>query len=108
MTIDVLGAAYDITVKSAQEDAYLKNADGYCDKTTRKIVVKVKDDDCELGDFERYQKRVMRHEIIHAFLFESGLDENWAHQPGHDETYVSWIAGQFPKLQTAFEQAGAL
>jgi hypothetical protein len=43
----------------------------------------------------------MRHELIHAFLFESGLDCcSWADK----EEIVDWIAIQFPKLQNVFEQ----
>lgn len=42
------------------------------------------------------EKRVMRHEIIHAFFYESGLDveSSW----GTDGTLVDWIALQFPKV----------
>ena len=50
--------------------------------------------------------KVKRHEIIHAFLFESGLAENsaWA----QNEEMVDFFAIQFPKLLKAFETAGAL
>ena len=50
--------------------------------------------------------KVKRHEIIHAFLFESGLAENsnWA----QNEEMVDFFAIQFPKLLKAFEQADAL
>lgn len=51
----------------------------------------------------------MRHEIIHAFLFESGLSENFTHpEYGHDETYVDWIASQFPKMCEVFKEVGCL
>lgn len=108
MKIDVLGTAYTITEASQEEDKLLKTCDGYCDKTIKKIVVLKMPDDNELGDFALYQKKLLRHEIIHAFLIESGLQENWTHEDGHDETYVDWIAAQFPKLQKAFEEGGAL
>ena len=68
-----------------------------------------KDEGSELDDFEWYRKKVLRHEIIHAFLYESGLHENWTHpQYGHDETYVDWIALQFDKLLKAFKEAGTI
>lgn len=108
MKIDVLGTKYTVTVTTAQKDPFLLCCDGYCDKTTKQIVVKAKDDDNELGNHDVYLKKVKRHEIIHAFLFESGLHENWTHGQGHDETYVDWIAVQFPKLMTAFKAVDAL
>ena len=107
-TINVLGTEYTIEIKTAEEDALIKECDGYTDKTTKRIVVTAQSPDCDLEDFESYQKKVTRHEIIHAFLFESGLHECWTHKGGHDETYVDWIAVQFPKLLKAFEEADAL
>lgn len=81
--------------------------DGYCDKSTHKIVINTENGDLE--DFPRYQKQCLRHEIIHAFMFESGLGANWEHKPiGQEETTVDWIAVQFPKLLEVFEKAGAL
>lgn len=109
MKIDVLGTMYTVIIASEKEDSYLENCDGYCDKTSKKVVVKDKDDDCELDDFDVYKKTCLRHEIIHAFLFESGLHNNFKHdQWGHDEMMVDWIATQFPKLYKAFEDADAL
>lgn len=109
MTVNILGTNYSVYDRSEKEDKYLKDCDGYCDKTTKEIVVKTEGEDCELGDFEVYRKKVLRHEIIHAFLFESGLHENFRHSEfGHDETYVDWIAAQFPKMVQAFREVGAL
>ena len=106
MKIDILGTKYAIYERSKEQDSFLNNCDGYCDKTTKEIVIIKQSKDSELGDWEVYRRKILRHEIIHAFLFESGLHENWEHkQYGHDETYVDWIAVQFPKMQKAFEQA---
>lgn len=109
MKIDVLGTKYTVTVTTAQKDPFLLNCDGYCDKTTKQIVVKAKDNENELGNYDVYLKKIKRHEIIHAFLFESGLHENFNHKEwGHDETMVDWVAVQFPKLMTAFKAADCL
>ena len=109
MKIDVLGTKYTIQVLSAAKDSMLNTCDGYCDKTTKRIVVKAKDDGADLGNFEVYLKKVKRHEIIHAFLFESGLHENFKHDEwGHDETMIDWFAVQFPKLTAAFKAADCL
>lgn len=110
MKINVLGTDYEISFRSKEEDEILKNrdCDGYCDKTSKLIVV-TKDNE-ELGDFEYYQKKILRHEIIHAFMFESGLGVNWQHaeQWGHDETHIDWFAIQSPKLFEAFKIANAM
>ena len=109
MTVNILGTVYSVYARSEEEDKYLKDCDGYCDKTTKEIVVKAESEDCDLGDYEVYRKKVLRHEIIHAFLFESGLHENFRHSEfGHDETYVDWIAVQFPKMIAAFTEVDAL
>lgn len=107
MIVDVLGTKYSIYYKSPSEDKSLKECDGYCDKSAKKIVVTTENIDLE--DFQQYQKQCLRHEIVHAFMFESGLGADWEHKPiGHEETTVDWIAFQFPKLLKAFEKVGAL
>ena len=47
-------------------------------------------------------------EIIHAFMFESGLGYSWQHAEefGHDETTVDWFARQFAKIHKAFVEWG--
>lgn len=109
MKVNILGAEYTILEQSDSENSKLIDCDGYCDKTSKTIVVSTKSANCDLEDYAVYQKKVKRHEIIHAFLFESGLHENWKHDTwGHDETYVDWIAVQFPKLLEVFKAADAL
>ncbi len=109
MTVKILGAKYTIEEHAKSEDTYLKDCDGYCDKTAKLIVVTKKPDNCELIDFERYRKKVMRHEIIHAFLYESGLHENFEHPTfGHDETFVDWVAVQYPKMLKVFKKVGCI
>jgi predicted SprT family Zn-dependent metalloprotease len=55
------------------------------------------------------QKEVMRHEIVHAFLYESGLGYS-THIPNCawavNEEMVDWIAIQTPKMAKVFKQAG--
>lgn len=105
--INVLGTIYTITESNADKDPHLAECDGYCDKTTKKIVITEKGTDCNLGNWQWYQNKVTRHEIIHAFMFESGLHENFKHTEwGQDETTVDWFAVQFPKIAVAFQKAG--
>lgn len=106
-TVDVLGTTYTIEYKEIKEDAFLEDVDGYCDHTAKLIVIKSENNN-NLKDFARLQRKNLRHELIHAFLGESGLQANFQHanQFGHDETMVDWFAIQFPKLQKIFRELG--
>lgn len=105
--LNILGTEYTLCLATEQEDPKLKRIDGYCDKTSKRLVVAEKADDSDLDDFAVYQRKCIRHEIIHAFLIESGLHENFTHpEYGHDETYVDWIAAQWPKMAAVFKEAG--
>lgn len=108
ITVNILGTRYSYYERTLAEDEYLKHCDGYCDKTSKTIVVRT-DLTSDLNDIEVYRKKVIRHEIIHAFLNESGLVENWEHkQWGQDETFIDWVAIQFPKILAVFQELGCL
>ena len=57
------------------------------------------------ADLTVCQEATLRHEIIHAFLFESGLgcECQW-----HDEEAVDWVARMLPRLVNACVEAGAM
>ncbi len=62
-------------------------------------VINIADDIADGADV----KRIIRHEIIHAFMFESGLGFNFEHKPfGQDETMIDWFAIQYPKMKIVF------
>lgn len=118
MTINILGTEYTITVKKYEEDEAFerRSIDGYCDSWTKQIVV------CDMTTHKQWQyepqemavsakKETLRHEIIHAFLNESGLadssvlfDGPWA----KNEEMVDWFALQGPKIYKAWQEVGAL
>jgi len=105
-TVEVLGVPYAIIDGDRSKDPCLDKADGYCDHTIKTCVIDtlIKTSD-SVADLETYRKQVIRHELVHAFLFESGLGaESW----GCNEEIVDWIAFQFPKMLQAFEEADAL
>ncbi len=110
MKVNVLGTKYEIvTGVDHKSDPGLgkRGVDGYCDSTIKKIIVaEMVEDDYSCKDLKTYEKDVIRHELIHAFLFESGLDASsgWA----VNEEIVDWIALQFPKMVKAFEKLEAL
>lgn len=108
MKINVLGVEYTIT--RTHDDPRMENIDGFCDETTKEIVVETYEGyDGKPGvksQLDVQRKKNIRHELVHAFLFECGLAENstWA----QNEELVDWIAIQGPKLWKAWEEAGAI
>lgn len=104
--VNVLGVDYEIKQSNELEDSNLANNSGYCDSSTKTIVIDTfRDLPGSLNDLEVYRKQVIRHELVHAFLIESGLQHcSW----GKDEEIVDWIAIQFPKMKKVFEEINAL
>lgn len=108
MTVNILGEQYTIT--QSHNDPRLENIDGFCDETTKEIVVETYEGDDGKpgikGQLDIQRKKNVRHEIVHAFLFECGLAENspWA----QNEELVDWIAIQGPKIWKAWQEAGAV
>lgn len=105
--VNVLGTTYRVVQHSVADDPILINNDGYCDQSVHCCVIdSFADKDINsLKNMAYYKKKVIRHELIHAFLNESGLgNESWA----TNEEMVDWIAMQFPKMVKAFRKAGAL
>ncbi len=103
--INVLGTEYTIAESTAEQDENLANMDGYCDTSVKLCVVDEMKNrkPGQKIDLNVYKKAVKRHEIIHAFLYESGMDNcsEWA----RNEEMVDWMAIQFPKMLKAFEEA---
>ena len=115
--INVLGTEYTIAVKKYDEDETFKRFDvnGYCSYTDHEIVL------CDMSTYpdweheanrakENQMKATLRHEIVHAFLGESGLSANsnesdaWA----RNEEMVDWFALQGPKIYKAWQESGAV
>lgn len=117
MKIDVLGTKYTIRRVNYGQDGFMEKMHygGYCDGLNKEIVVLncktvpdySKDPEDRIKELER---RTMRHELIHAFLNESGLEWNscstdaWA----KNEEMVDWFAIMMPKLLKAFKAADCL
>ena len=111
MTVNILGTEWSIVFLSPPESEKLTDCDGYTDWTTQRIVVAVLEPDKDsVEDLTCYRNKVVRHEIVHAFLFEAGLGfcagpaECWA----TNEEMVDWLAMQGPKICEAWKTAGAL
>lgn len=118
MKIDILGTKYEIKTRKVSEDALMKTKSlaGYCSEEGKYIVIADMSEkeyfpDMGKNEQKKYKKRVLRHELIHAFLNESGLSDNACNPSGawaNNEEMIDWIAIQFPKIFKAFRDAGAI
>lgn len=109
--LTILGSEWTMRIATIEEEPILANADGITDWSTKTMLIKAKQGESEfpLADFQSYQKEVRRHEIVHAYLFESGLGNDFCHpEYGHDETTIGWMAIQIPKMMETFRRADAL
>ena len=109
--LDILGSKWQLKVIPRESDPMFESVDGYTDRSTKTMFVAdgTFNDVDDLQNFEAYMKEVKRHEIVHSFLYESGLAQNMYHAPyGHDEMCIDWFAIQIPKMLKAFEKAEAL
>lgn len=115
--LDVLGTEYTIKETAYQDDQWFgeNNCDGYTNAITKEIVLCVSTTHpCHKGlsdaEHQMLRKEILRHEIVHAFLNESGLrssacgTECWP----QNEEMVDWIALQGPKIHAAWKKADAL
>lgn len=116
-SVNILGTKYSIKIKKYDEDDYFKknNVCGFCSMAEKEIVI------CDISTCPGWEdssvveqdeqiKSTLRHEIIHAFLCESGLYtcslgcDSWA---GNEEM-IDWFALQGPKIYKAWESVGAI
>ena len=110
MKINVLGTDYEIIEGNESSYPALEGVDGFTDPSIHQCVIddqKYHEGDVHaLADLERYKNKVIRHELIHAFLEESGLscECEWA----RNEEMVDWLAVQSPKIFKAFLEAGCI
>jgi hypothetical protein len=102
--ISILGTEYSIAIQTPEENPKLQNANGLCEFWSKRIIMEVAKP--ALDTFENlddFNAKVMRHEIVHAFLGESGLKDYMG-----DEVLTDWIAVQFPKMLKVFRELGLI
>lgn len=109
-TVNILGTEYKI-IFDVPDEEMPEDADGCMDQSIQTIkIAEFESDRNTIQDMDSYRKKVLRHEIVHAFLYESGMWNNsgstncWE----MDETITDWIAIQSPKLFQAFKEADCL
>uniref|UniRef100_UPI00359CB846 hypothetical protein n=1 Tax=Thomasclavelia spiroformis TaxID=29348 RepID=UPI00359CB846 len=105
MKVNILGTEYDVEILLQRDETMSAiDVDGYTDYSVKKIRVLDVTKNTDSGqqeDTERYQKLILRHELIHVFLYESGIDFRILF---HNEEMVDWLAMQFPKIVEVFDK----
>lgn len=110
--VNILGVEYGIIIVPFDDPDLCEDEDraGFCNPYTKDIVISGLGNWTKEDDIGPAQKQILRHEITHAFLFESGLgynsrsDENWA----INEEMVDWIAWKGPQIYEAWKEAGCI
>lgn len=97
--VNIMGEPWTITFKTKEEDPHLVECDAYCDYTIKTIVIEWYEwDGMNYNNMAEYTGKVIRHEMVHAMLYESGLDKNSLKEWARNEEMVDWIAIQLEKL----------
>ena len=103
MKVNVLGTVYKIK--------YIPSLDGRGGETdfyTKEIRISEQEDvpaEYKTDNLKEMQRHVLRHELIHAFLFESGMDQSSAAHEAWavNEEMRDWMAIQMPKIMAAYD-----
>ena len=91
--VEILGTLYTIHF-DVPDGKMPEGADGCMDQSIHQIrIAEFESDRNTIQDMDSYRKKVLRHEIIHAFLYE---------------TITDWITIQSPKLFRTFKEADCL
>lgn len=113
MKLNILGTEYKFKFMSEKEEPRLEKNWGFTDYHAKEIYVrddieKETEDSCK--NLKDFKNKVIRHEIVHAFLYESGLCENsYNTQPwAINEEMVDWIAMQSPKIFALYKKLNVL
>ncbi|MEG1426060.1 MAG: hypothetical protein RSC76_00075 [Oscillospiraceae bacterium] len=115
MKVDILGAVYKVHIVNKfpkRMAQYEGEAGGLCNRHNRQIYIKREAcADTTAEGLERCVKETLRHELLHAYLSESGLsanalqyDDSWA----ENEEMVDWLAIQMPKIFKTFQEVDCL
>lgn len=113
-TTNILGTKYTIYFDvETQDDKRLEECLGFTDFCAKEIVISkdtIKEEVDSMKNLTEFKNKVTRHEIVHAFLYESGLRENskgqiaWA----ENEEMIDWFAIQSPKILQVYKELNIL
>lgn len=98
--VSILGTDWSIELASPPEDDLTEGCAGSTNQYVKTILL-----NRDVLDTLEYIKETVRHELIHAFLMESGLDTSaqevdcWA----RNEEMIDWFAIQSPKIYRLYK-----
>ena len=108
--VNILGTEYQILTQSEKDNPKLETCDGLCEQYSKKIILndfsEQKNDVMCVENVEDFEKKVLRHEIYHAFFGESGLRSSSEY--AEIEELVDWLAIQSPKIFKVFQELDIL
>lgn len=108
MKVNILGTDYIIKKLDEREcpKLALMEANGLAELYSKELIINKNINEQtgkEYDRLEEYEKKVLRHEIIHAFFHESGLDGYT-----NDEVLIDFLALQVGKMVVAMQKSGCL
>lgn len=104
--VNILGTEYKIIYQTQNENPKLVDANGLCECYSKELILNFADldDPDSFANIDEYKKKVLRHEIMHAFLFEAGLMNKYS----RDELLVDSLAILIPKICNSMKEVGCL
>lgn len=105
-TVNILGTDYAIVEQAAEDNPKLDDANGLCEIYSKEIILDsemIKPCKMLVKQPELYKAKVLRHKIVHAFFFESGLIGYC-----ENEILVDYLAAQIPKMAKVMQETGCL
>lgn len=101
--VHILGVGYLISVIDNRDN----DNGGEIDLHEKKIRIYSWKNEENIPNKEKIIKHCLRHEVIHGFLFESGLNDNCfnrAESWADNEEMVDWFAIQYSKIRAVFKE----
>lgn len=96
--VTVLGAEYHIV----ETNELPSDRDGECRGFSKRILMRPLPDDADEED-RKAHKCLLRHECIHAYMFEAGM-QRWY----DDEDLTQFLAAKLPSMLGTMIRAGAM
>lgn len=109
--VSIMGHAWTILSRKKTEDDRLEEIAGYTDPSERLIVLlDAERDKWSPGNMHQDLQSTIRHELIHAFLYECGLwcDSNAHEHWAMNEEMIDWFALKLPEIEHACRAVNAM
>lgn len=109
-SVVIMGTEYTFLYTTAECDPELEGLIGLCDSILK--VIKIEQavfQDNHKDNTDRFALAifsVIRHEIIHAFFYECGLDGESEY--AQNEELIDWIALKIPQITKTMQNIGVL